>query len=424
MHVHRTPTRDSELQKSLQSWWSTDAFGTAHCEVKPTSHEDRRSVKMLEGSTRLADGHFESPLLWRADDVSMPDNRLGALRRLERTEQALRRNPAKAEKYKEIINNYISDGHARRLPDIEVFEKNRKRWLLPHHAVSSLHKPGKIRVVFDAAAEFRGTSLNQQLLTGPDLLQELPGILIRFSEKPIAIAGDIEQMFLQVYIQPQDRPALSFLWRNMEPNRPPDTYEMQKAIFGAKCSPAIASYALRQTMASCPSSEPWNAEELARQFYMDDYVASEESIESASRLLQTVTALAASGGFRLQKWISNSRAVLAAVHPTERAHPDWDLEAHLPTERVLGLLWDTEADTVSVRPPPDLQRNCATKREVLAAIASTFDPLGLVSPFTLHAKLLMQDLWKQQLSWDARLPEDDLQRWQCWKEGAAELADL
>ena len=249
----------------------------------------------------------------------MPENRLGALRRLERTEQSLRKNPVKAAKYQETIESCIADGYARILSGVEVHEGSKKRWLLPHHAVSNPNKPGKIRVVFDAAAELNGTSLNQQLLTGPDLLQELSGIIIRFREKPIAIAGDIEQMFLQVCIQCQDRPALSFLWRNMESNRPPDTYEMKKAIFSAKCSPAIASYALQRSMVGCPKSEPWNGEELAKQFYMDDYLASEKSPARASYLVQTVTALAASGGFRLRKWTSNSRQMLASIQPTERA---------------------------------------------------------------------------------------------------------
>ena len=91
MHVHRTQARDSELHEFVRSWWDTETFGTTHNETKPTSHEDRRAVKMLQSSTRLADGHFESPLLWKTDDVAMPDNRLGALHRLERAEQALRK---------------------------------------------------------------------------------------------------------------------------------------------------------------------------------------------------------------------------------------------------------------------------------------------------------------------------------------------
>ena len=424
MHVHRCTSPEQDLNEMVQNWWSTESFGTTHSETKPTSHEDRRALQMLDQSTKLVDGQFESALLWKSDDVNMPDNRLGALRRLERTERSLQRNPEKSEKYKEIIDTYVTAGHARKLHENEVETQNSKRWFLPHHSVTNPNKPGKIRMVFDAAAEFKGTSLNKELLAGPDLLQELPGVLIRFREKLVAVAGDIDQMFLQVKIQQQDRPALSFLWRDMELGRPPDVYEMNKAIFGAKCSPAIASYALRKTMLNyCDEPTPWTADQLSKQFYMDDYVASEDSPESAIRLLHTVTTLAASGGFQLRKWMSNSPEVLASVPPSDRAHPEADLTAPLPPGRVLGLLWDTETDTIGIQALEN-RKIVQTKRGVLASLASIFDPLGLVTPFTLQAKLLMQELWRKQLSWDEALEEDDLRRWKCWLDSAASLSDL
>ena len=87
-------------------------------------------------------------------------------------------------------------------------------------------------------------------------------------------------------------------------------------------------------------------------------------------------------------------------------------------------MWDPEADTISIQQPLVLREVSVTKREVLSAIASTFDPLGLVAPFTLLAKLLMQELWKQQLTWDAPLLEDDLERWRMWQRNVAKLADL
>ena len=159
MHVHHSTSQEDELDDMIQTWWKTESFGTAHSETKPISQEDRRAVKILEKTTRLVDGHFESALLWKSDDVSMPDNRLGALRRLEGTEASLRRNPEKAERYKKIIDEYVNVGYARKLEDSEAAVASRKRWLLPHHAVSNPNKPGKIRIVFDAAAEFKRTSL-------------------------------------------------------------------------------------------------------------------------------------------------------------------------------------------------------------------------------------------------------------------------
>ena len=213
MHVHRSRSDDLDLTNLVQKWWDTELFGTTHSYAKPVSHEDRRTQKILEESVELVDGHVEAPLLWKDDDVSLPDNRLGALRRLEQTEKNLSRNPVKEKKYRETIESYAQLGHARKLEESEVSEPSSKRWYLPHHAVCNPNKPGKIRVVFDAAAKFSGTSLNDHLLNGPDLLQDLPGLLIRFRERRVAIVGDIEQMFHQVQILQRDRPALSFLWR-------------------------------------------------------------------------------------------------------------------------------------------------------------------------------------------------------------------
>ncbi|XP_043206456.1 uncharacterized protein LOC122372869 [Amphibalanus amphitrite] len=426
MHIHRSTSQEDELNELLQNWWKTDSFGTSHDLKTETSHEDRRAIRILEDTTRLQDdGHFECGLLWKKDEVSLPENRIGALRRLERTEKSLRSNPDKAKGYKQAIDSYVSLGHARKLGQDEAAKANPKRWYLPHHAVFNQNKPGKIRVVFDASAEFHGTSLNEELLTGPDLLQELPAILMRFREKSVAIVGDIDQMFHQVRIQQSDRPALSFLWRDLECGRPPDTYEMNVAIFGAKCSPAIASYALRKVIESQVEVglNKHSASGIAKQFYMDDYVASAESPKSAADLLHTVTKLVSTGGFTLRKWTSSPREVMESVQPTDRAHSELDAFTPLSSERVLGLIWDTEQDTIGLNVPK--KRNLpTTKRGILKAIAAVYDPLGLLSPFMLQAKLLMQGLWRQQLTWDSQLDEQDLHRWRCWQEEANILSQL
>ena len=425
MHVHRCTSQEDELNELLQDWWRTESFGASHTMNKESSHDDRRAIRMLEETTRLHDGHFECGFLWKNDEVSLPNNRIGALHRLERTEKSLQKNPEKAKAYKEAIDKYVSNGHAGKLGQDEVVNDEAKRWYLPHHAVINQHKPGKIRIVFDASAEFHGTSLNKELLTGPDLLQELPSILMRFREKSVAIAGDIDQMFHQIRIWKDDRPALSFLWRDMECGRPPDTYEMNVAIFGAKCSPATASYALRKAIEGYAevSLSKQAAADIAKQFYMDDYVASADCPKNAAELLHTVTRLVATGGFNLRKWTSNSREVMESVEPADRAHAEMDAFIPLPVERVLGLVWDTEQDTIGIHLPR--KRNLpSTKRGVLKYIMAVYDPLGLLSPFTLRAKLFMQDLWRQQLTWDSHFDDQDLHRWRCWQEETDLLAQL
>lgn len=81
-------------------------------------------------------------------------------------------------------------------------------WYIPHHEIYHPRKPEKIRVVFDCSARFRDTSLNDHLLTGPDFINALPGVLCRFREHRIALICDVERMFHRFHVSPRDRDFL------------------------------------------------------------------------------------------------------------------------------------------------------------------------------------------------------------------------
>lgn len=85
-------------------------------------------------------------------------------------------------------------------------------------------------------------SLNDKLLSGPDLLKSLLGVLMRFRQKPIAFVGDIKEMFLQIKIRSEDQPYQRFLWRGNNRNCEPDVYCMTSMIFGSTSSPCSAIY--------------------------------------------------------------------------------------------------------------------------------------------------------------------------------------
>ncbi|XP_055015729.1 uncharacterized protein LOC129410839 [Boleophthalmus pectinirostris] len=67
-------------------------------------------------------------------------------------------------------------------------------------------------VVFDASAQYKDTSLNEHLLTGPDLTNTLVGVLCRFRKGSVAVMCDVERMFHQFHVRPQDQDYLRFLW--------------------------------------------------------------------------------------------------------------------------------------------------------------------------------------------------------------------
>ena len=103
-------------------------------------------------------------------------------KRLESTERRLKRGEELANKYCDIIKDYVDKGYARRLTPKEASAPIRKQWSLPQHPVRNPNKPNKVRIVMDAAAKHDGVSMNEKLHTGPDLLNSLVGVLLRFRE--------------------------------------------------------------------------------------------------------------------------------------------------------------------------------------------------------------------------------------------------
>ena len=116
-------------------------------------------------------------------------------------------------------------------------------WYLPHHPVTNPNKPGKVRRVANAASKFRGESLNSNPLTGPDLLNNLIGVLLIFREHPVAVLSDIEGMFMQIAVRQEDQSALRFLWKIGNSNR---QFQFIRLFFGVTCSPFCAIYVLNK----------------------------------------------------------------------------------------------------------------------------------------------------------------------------------
>ena len=102
------------------------------------------------------------------------------------------------------------------VPETELRSVNGKVWYIPHHGVYHHKKKDKVRIVFDCSAKFRGESLNDHLLQGPDLTNTLVGVLNRFRKEPVAFICDVEQMFHQFRVNVEDRNYLRFMWRKDE----------------------------------------------------------------------------------------------------------------------------------------------------------------------------------------------------------------
>ena len=349
MYIERASTEE-QIEETVRKWWETESFGTKFTASESRSRKDAFAQHLMEQTIAKCADRYQAGLLWRDQGVTMPNNKGMALSRLKSLERRLLRQPAKAKVYQGTIQNYVKKGHARKLLKSELAINDQKRWYLPHHAVTNPNKQ-RLRVVFDAAARFAGKSLNSELLKGPDLLQNLIGIILRFRQERIALVADVEQMFYQIRIIDDDQPAMSFLWRDLNTVKEPDVYQMTVSIFGMKCSPAIANYVLRRTAEDhVEGTAESKAAVLAvrENFYMDDFLRSKTDFAAAITMQKQVTKLLTRGGIRLTKWMSNSMEVLGNIDISERAHHDQKSIA-ATTHRTLGCVWSPFEDVIGIQ---------------------------------------------------------------------------
>lgn len=183
-------------------------------------------AKLKDGIRQKQDGHLEMPFPFKQDRPNLPNNRSCAVQRLMSLERKLRRDQQYCTDYLGFMKDIIARGDAEKVPEEEL--DNQPVRYIPHHGVYHPQKPGKIRVVFDCSASFQETSLNDQLLTGPELTNTLVEVLCRFHKGPIAIMCDVEKMFHQFHVRPEHQDYLRFLWwENGDLESPPSIFRMK-----------------------------------------------------------------------------------------------------------------------------------------------------------------------------------------------------
>ncbi|XP_040159272.1 uncharacterized protein LOC120898029 [Anopheles arabiensis] len=307
--------------------------------------------------------------------MSLPNNRSMALRRLDCLEKRLIREPELRVAMNAVISEHIKKGYVQELPKTEKSMMSARTWYLPVFPVSRANKPDKIRVVWDAAAEFRGASLNSMFLTGPDLLTPLIVVLRRFREYKIAVAADISEMYHQVRVSPNDHDSQRFLWRWNKDETEPKEYVMKRMTFGAACSPSCAQFVKNLNAERFQERLPIAARCIKEDHYVDDMLTSQEEICDAIKLAKDVLYVHEQGGFPLHNWISNCEEVRRAIGTTSsEQQKNLNLEPTVTTQKVLGMWWDAVLDVFRFKIPPRnedllLGTTIPTKRQILSNIA-------------------------------------------------------
>ncbi|XP_062557369.1 uncharacterized protein LOC134222243 [Armigeres subalbatus] len=412
---------DKRLDDAIKQHYQLEEVGVSPIRLESKGpKEDRRARGILEKTTRRVGQRFETGLLWKEDEIHFPDSFNMAMKRMRSLEGRMNRNPGVREALQKQLNDYLVKGYAHRITERELRETPRNQeWYLPLNYVVHPKKPGKVRLVWDAAARVQGVSLNDKLRKGPDMVAALSAVINSFRERRIAFGGDIREMFHQVLVRPEDRQAQRFLFPG--PNGEVEIFVMDVVIFGSNCSPCSSQFVKNLNAQEHAGEFPEAADAIIRKHYVDDYFDSADTEAEAVRRATDVRHLHARGGFEIRNWVSNSKEVLRQLGEADSIVKALEVDKGSQTERILGVLWDPEEDAFSFSTEirDDLQpyvREGAwpTKRIALRCIASMFDPKQFLAPLLIHGRIIMQDLWRSGIGWDERLKEEHYKRWQQW----------
>ncbi|XP_062593639.1 uncharacterized protein LOC134255146, partial [Saccostrea cucullata] len=387
------------------------------------SIEDREFLEIMEKKCHKDEtGHWSAPLPFKSNRDRLPNNKEQALKRTYSLLTSFKRDHVKMNLAIKFMENVFSHGFAEEAPEVQEGEEC---WYLPIFPVFHPKKPNKIRMVFDSSAIYQGHSLNSSLLQGPDLTNNLQGVLLRFRKERVAITGDIEQMFHMFHIDKEHRNFVRFIWfRDNDPAKPLQDYRMCVHLFGNSPSPSVATYCLHRCVEEpCDNDVKYY---VTRNFYVDDGLSSYDADNEALEiLLRTQQILRDRGKIRFHKFASNSQIVMDSLPPEDRAKDlsDVHLDLHTtPTQSSLGLSWNLSLDVFTF--PTDLKDVPETKRGVLSCLHSLYDPIGFLSPVILAGKFIFRDITQLQIGWDDPLPKDILLRWRSWRSSLHHLCNV
>ncbi|XP_055633488.1 uncharacterized protein LOC129773856 [Toxorhynchites rutilus septentrionalis] len=408
------------VDQLLERFWRVEEINGSNFSLD----EQRCEELFRETVSRDADGRYIVKMPKQPQYEKMIGaSKTSAFQRFRWLERMLEKKKELKSQYHDFMREYLALGHMREVPvddDCRLLE-----CYLPHHpVVKESSSTTKVRVVFDGSAKTStGKSLNDSLLVGPVVQDDIVTIIVRFRQFPVALVADAEKMYRQVWMNPIDRRLQRIVFR-FDISQPIKIYELATVTYGLAPSSFLATRTLLQLVNDEGAAYPNASKAVKKNIYMDDYIGGEFSIEAAIQLQSELMQLMQKGGFRLRKWVSNSPDVLAKI-PQELLGTQSALKFDQDeTIKTLGILWEPEADVFRFNVSVSLESREATKRSILSAIAQLFDPLGLVSPVIVQAKIMMQHLWLLSLNWDDQVTPEMQRKWDRFCQQLPQLSDF
>lgn len=392
------------LEHQIAKFWELE-------EVNHICHFSKEEIEcenhFVENIKRNEDGRFIVSIPFNEKLAHLGNTREMALNRFHSLEKRFVRQSNVKQEYQKVIEDYQASGHMTKIKE----EDAESAFYLPHHAViKESSSTTKVRVVFDGSMKSdAGISLNDAQRVGPTIQSDLISILLRFRKHKYVIAGDIAKMYRQVLIKPEQRRYQRIFWRS-DQDEDLQCFELNTVTFGTASAPFLAIRCLQQIADENAKKFPIAASIIKRDFYVDDLLTGGDTVEDVLQNQQQVNSILKSACFDLRKWLTNEPSI-SKNFPINEVESSVLVLGEKNEVKILGISWNAVTDHIQYDIKTSNFTTQATKRSILSTVAQIYDPLGLLSPITVTAKLIIQRLWQLKTSWDESIPMDLHTQW-------------
>ena len=437
---------NKEIEESLNR-----LFNKEEDEIKGNEYtvEEKQALDtFIKNVRREKDGRYTVSPLHKNKNLHLRNNYYHALTRYRALQKTLDRDESKRKIYSDAINQLIINGEVEEVNEHPSKSKNMDANMnyLPHHGVFKLDRlTTKCRIVFDASSKnSEGISLNDNLLAGPRKQLDIVYLLIKMRMHPTIIIGDISRMFYCINLDKRYRDHYRFLW-SKKADEEPKIYRFKRLTMGTTDSPFLAINTVHHHLDQIAEEYPElkNTTEFVKDhLYVDDLLGAVDSAKEAIELRKQIQEIFAKMKMTITKWTSNSAAVLNTI-PEGELSPFEEIQDEennitfsdpaiiSKTTKCLGMSWTPKEDILHYSTYAELSSDTKlkqTKRGISSVIPRIYDPTGLLQPFIIKGKLILQAAWTQTnksgkpLGWDDPLPEEIKNKWLKWIEEIKEAA--
>ncbi len=418
-------TSEQILVELLKRQWETEK----PLDVGPLTIEQQYAQSLLEKVRRWDESEQKwiLPVLWKKGEPQLPNNRYAAVQELSWLDKGPLKDPELRKTYHEVFASYLEQKMIEEVPATDGTDGN-LRFASHFPVVKPERLTTKVRPVFNYAKKFKGKSLNDAVMAGPNLLCDIRQVIIRARRNPVFVLLDISKMFLNILMPESDRGYHRFLWRET-PESAIKEYQFRRHPFGNKGSPAVAVFCIKKLAEEQATCFPRAAESMLDSTLMDDVVDSYRTPEEAIEVIQHLLHMYGLCGMQVGKIATSSEEVWDSV-PDQKRIPTIEIKDVsegndvIPNIKTLGLYIIGGEDMFAFTPlRVDIHLKW-TKRTVLKVYAKVYDPVGFIAPVLMVAKAIFQACWIAKLDWDTPLEGELLEKWMKWLTSLKALVEI